>query len=191
MLSMDKDQIWRRNECAVFCKVKAQFGEFGNMAGGFHLQVPTLGGGYMLVTSSEALYQALGFPHLPLVQRAILTANGGFAAKLVMKPHKEQRRPDWEEVKVPIMRWCLQLKLAQYRWKLAAAIASAGDRPLVELSMKDNFWGAIPLDGFSLRGANMLGRLWMEVIAAADAPFTPPPITDLRLLDIPLTEVSP
>lgn len=190
-MTMDKDQIWRRNECAVFCKVKAQFGEFGNMAGGFHLQVPTLGGGYMLVTSSEALYQALGFPHLPLVQKAILTANGGFAAKLVMKPHRAQRRPDWEEVKVPIMRWCLQLKLAQHRGKLATAITSAGIRPIVELSMKDNFWGAIPLNEVELRGTNMLGRLWMEVIAAGDSLFAPPPIPDLLLLDIPLTEVSP
>jgi predicted NAD-dependent protein-ADP-ribosyltransferase YbiA (DUF1768 family) len=138
----------------------------------------------MWIGSSEALYQALGFSHAPDVQSKILGANSGFAAKLLMNPHRARRRADWEKVKAPIMRWCLQLKLAQYQSVFAPLLEELGAANLhvVELSVRDPFWGAQPAAG-GLRGANMLGRLWMEVIREGWKGGSPAaPALDLQLL---------
>jgi predicted NAD-dependent protein-ADP-ribosyltransferase YbiA (DUF1768 family) len=159
-------RLWTPEESAAFCRAKDKWGAFSNMAGGFPLVVSFVDNGpSMWLGSSEALYQALGFPDAPTIQATIMGANSGFAAKLVMKPHRAQRRADWEKVKVPIMRWCLQLKLAQHRAAFTPLLEELGAANLhvVELSVRDPFWGAQPAAG-GLRGANMLGRLWMEVI---------------------------
>lgn len=180
-------RLWTPEESAAFCRAKDKWGAFSNMAGGLPLVVPIFGDANqsIWVGSSEALYQALGFPHMTNVQSLILGANSGFAAKLVMKPYRDRRRPDWESVKVPIMRWCLQLKLAQYRAVFAPLLEEIGARNLhvVELSVRDPFWGAQPAAG-GLRGANVLGRLWMEVIREGWKGERPaPPALDLLLLN--------
>jgi len=38
-----------------------------------------------------------------------------------------------------------------------------GDRPIVEESRRDDFWGAKPVDECTLVGMNVLGRLLMEL----------------------------
>ncbi len=43
-----------------------------------------------------------------------------------------------------------------------AALAATGARPIVEVSTRDPWWGTRPA-GDSYRGANVLGRLWMEL----------------------------
>ena len=61
------------------------------------------------------------------------------------------------------MRWCLRVKLAQNWEKFSELLLDTGDRPIVEESRKDNFWGAKPTDEFTLVGMNVLGRLLMEL----------------------------
>lgn len=83
-------------------------------------------------------------------------------AKVISRAHMAQSRADWERVRVRIMRFVLQVKLAQHWDRFGGLLLSTGERPIVELSYKDQFWGARP-EGAYLVGVNALGRLLMEV----------------------------
>jgi type I restriction enzyme S subunit len=139
--------------CAVFCKVKDEYGMFSNMAGGYPLQVNDTS-----VRSSEALYQACRFPEHPEIQQKILDQKSPMAAKMVSKPHKHLTRSDWDAVKVSIMYWCVEMKFRQHVDKLGSVLLSTAGKPIVELSKNDDFWGAIPRDG-TLVGKNVLGEI--------------------------------
>lgn len=73
---------------------------------------------------------------------------------------RSYRRPDWDEVKVDVMRSILRAKAAQHDYVRRKLLAT-GDRELVENSWRDDFWGWGP----NQDGQNMLGKLWMEVRA--------------------------
>lgn len=147
---------WAR--CAVFRKTHEAFGGLSNMATGYPLVVNQVS-----ISSSEALYQACRYPRLPDIQRLIIEERSPWMAKMKGKPYRDQSRPDWEQVKVRIMRWCLRVKLAQNWSSFGDLLRSTGDRPIVEDSSRDDFWGAIPQDEEMLVGNNMLGRLLMEL----------------------------
>ncbi|MFW5453930.1 NADAR family protein [Thioalkalivibrio sulfidiphilus] len=101
-------RTYHRKEAVVFYKTKETFGALSNMASGYPLRV----NGVRILTS-EALYQACRFPHLPDVQRVIIDQKSPIAAKMKSKPHRKDSRPDWDQVRVGVMRWCLRVKLAQ------------------------------------------------------------------------------
>ena len=86
------------------------------------------------------------------------------SAKMKSKKFKSDSRSDWEEHRVDIMWWCLKVKLAQHGHKLGRVLESTGDKPIVELSHKDRFWGAV-LDEKKgvLIGQNVLGQLLMRL----------------------------
>lgn len=156
------------SEVCAFSKAAEQWGGFGNMAGGYGFRLFLAP--FPMIVSPENLYQAMRFPHEPAWQKEILEAKSGFAAKMVAK--KEHRRRDhtiayFEENKVDIMRWCLQLK-AKNHVKYRDLLLQTGSRDIVELSDKDDFWGAkIHKDDPELAtGENMLGQLHMEIRAA-------------------------
>ena len=64
------------------------------------------------IRTSEAIYQACRFPTLPEVQKNIIEQKSPMAAKMVGKPFRDKTREDWYNVRVKIMYWCLQIKLA-------------------------------------------------------------------------------
>ncbi len=69
-------------------------------------------------------------------------------------------RPDWEDVKVSVMRELLHEKFAQEPEKLV--LLATGDEELVEGNWwGDRFWGQCPVG----EGQNWLGRLLMEIRA--------------------------
>ena len=143
-----------RDGSVVFHKTREAFGGLSNMAAGFPLCI-----GEVKIRTSEALYQACRFPCLPHVQALILAEKSPMAAKMVSKPHRAATRNDWDDVRVEIMRWCLEVKLVQHKDCFGALLLSTGDRPIVEQSHKDRFWGAVlSKDGDWLEGANVLGR---------------------------------
>ena len=72
--------------------------------------------------------------------------------------HKESYRPDWEEVKLAVMKEILYAKAKQHPYVMKKLLDS-GDRLLVENSWRDDFWGWGP----NKDGKNHLGKLWMEV----------------------------
>lgn len=159
MSSSDQVRTYSRAESVVFLKTDEPFGGLSNMAGGYPIRV----NGIRILTS-EALYQACRFPHLPDVQRMIIGENSPMTAKMRSKPYRKDSRRDWDHVRVRIMRWCLRMKLASNWSAFSELLLRTGDRPIVEQSRKDDFWGAKAIsDGNTLVGMNVLGRLLMEL----------------------------
>jgi len=149
---------YQRVEVVVVYKTKEKFGGLSNMASGF----PLLVNGVCILTT-EALYQACRFPLLPDVQRDIIAQHSPMTAKMKSKPHRKNTRPDWDEVRYKIMRWCLRVKLAQHYDKFGKLLLETSDRSIVEQSRKDDYWGAKVMEDNILVGQNVLGRLLMEL----------------------------
>ena len=168
------------------------FGGLSNMAGGFPLMVSGV-----RIRTSEALYQACRFPHLPDVQRLIIAQRSPMTAKMKSKPYRHDSRQDWNRVRVNVMRWCLRVKLAQNWEFFSKLLLDTGDRAIVEQSHKDDFWGARPVDDRTLVGMNVLGRLLMELRESVKTEpgdnflrVDPLHITDFRLGGRPIEPIT-
>lgn len=151
-------RTYNRQECITFRKTAEKFGGLSNMAPGYQLNV----NGIRILTS-EALYQACRFPHLPEVQRLIIAERSPMTAKMKSKPYRDNSRSDWDIVRTKVMRWSLRVKLIQNWDKFSKLLLETGELPIVEDSRKDDFWGAKPEDEETLTGANVLGRLLMQL----------------------------
>ena len=123
----------------VFFRKHPELGGLSNMARGFPLRVAGVE-----VRTSEALYQACRFPHRPELQRRIVDAGSPMTAKMLSRRHRRESRPDWLDVRVEVMRWCLRVKLAQNRRAFGGLLLATGNLPIVEQSRWDDFWGAKP-----------------------------------------------
>lgn len=176
---------WENNEgvlavnCAVFFKVKEAFGGLSNMSNDYPLMVNGVKAG-----SSEALYQACRYPHKPEWQAIIMGANLPMIAKRIARKNEwlAETRSDWEEIRVDVMRWVLQVKMAQHPRRMRAIFEKARRRPIVERSPKDSFWGAILGEDGVLRGENMLGISLMELRnIASPLRVVPPEIIDFKI----------
>ena len=110
--------------------------------------------------TSEAAYHFEKFPDAAGYQQAILFAPSAHEAFKIAERHKEDRRPDWDAVKVGIMKQILRAKADQHEYVRRKLLAT-GDRELIEDSWRDDFWGWGP----NKDGQNMLGNLWMEIRA--------------------------
>ena len=149
---------YSRESSAVFLKTKEKYGGLSNMAGGFPLEVNGIP-----IRTSEALYQACRFPDDIALQRIIIAQSSPMTAKMKGRPHRSRSRPDWNQKRVAIMRWCLEVKLAQNFDSFSRVLLETGSLPIVEESQRDEFWGAKPQDGGMLIGKNALGRLLMQL----------------------------
>jgi putative DNA methylase len=181
-------RTYSRQDSVVFRKTNERFGGLSNMASGFPLAV----NGIRILTS-EALYQACRFPHKPEVQRLVIQQPSPMTAKMKSKLHRKDTRSDWDKVRVSIMRWCLRVKLAQNWQKFSELLLATDDRPIVEESRKDDFWGAKATADEKLVGMNVLGRLQMELRGELQGPnaellrrVEPPPVPQLRLCGKPV-----
>lgn len=152
------ERTYYRADSIVFLKTEEAFGGLSNMAGGFSLCVNGID-----IRTSEALYQACRFPHLPEVQRLIIEQRSPMTAKMKSRKHHQDSRQDWDWIRVKIMRWCLRVKLIQNWDAFSELLLETGDQHIVEQSRKDDFWGAKPVDTHTLVGVNALGRLLMEL----------------------------
>jgi ribA/ribD-fused uncharacterized protein len=114
--------------------------------------------------TSEAAYHWEKFQHPDAwcagvsIANMVMNAPSAHEAFKIAEAHKARRRPDWDAVKVSIMREILLAKASQHHYVLKKLLAT-GTRELVEDSWRDDFWGWGP----NKDGANMLGKLWMEV----------------------------
>jgi ribA/ribD-fused uncharacterized protein len=156
---MDRYSIrqYKRENSIVFRKTNEAYGGLSNMAPGYPLKINNT-----VILTSEALYQACRYPHLPDLQKEIISQRSPMTAKMKSKPYRRQSREDWENVKIQIMRWCLKVKLFQNWSKFYPLLLSTNDKHIVEESKKDDFWGAKPV-GDILVGVNALGRLLMDL----------------------------
>jgi len=186
-------RTYRRDEAVCFRKTDEPFGGLSNMAPGFPIFI--FG---RRIRTSEALYQACRFPHLPEVQALILDESSPMTAKMRSKPFRARSRPDWDRVRVPIMKWCLRTKLLHNWERFSELLLSTGEKPIVEDSRKDAFWGAISeKDNAHLVGENILGRLLMELRSkllndqGSLQRAEPPNIECFLLVDHPIPVLSP
>ena len=116
------------------------------------------------IRTSEALYQACRFPKRPDVQRQIIADHSPMTAKIRSKPFRGNTRPDWDSVRVQVMRWCLRVKLAQNWQKFGNLLLSTGEAPIVEKKVgRKDFWASAEQPDGTLVGMNVLGRLLMEL----------------------------
>lgn len=151
-----------KNEVAHFRKTKDTHGGLSNMCAGFPLMVNNCS-----ILTSEAIYQACRFPHLPEVQEEIINQKSPMTAKMKSKPHRKNTRGDWDDVRLKIMRWSIRIKLAQNFLNFGLILEKTYPFSIVENSKKDAFWGAKPdkENDNLLIGVNALGRLLMELRA--------------------------
>lgn len=115
--------------------------------------------GFVFDTSEHA-YHWEKFPGSHDTQAQILDARSAHDAFKIAEKWRELRRPDWDAVKVDIMRDILRAKVAQHEY-VRRKLLQTGTRELVENSWRDSFWGWGP----DRNGQNQLGKLWMEIRA--------------------------
>lgn len=87
----------------------------------------------------------------------IRTSNSPRQAKALGQSRLHAIRPHWDAVREDVMRTALRAKFSEPA--LRALLLSTGDRPLVEDSPYDPYWGT----GKDGRGKNRLGVLLMEL----------------------------
>jgi ribA/ribD-fused uncharacterized protein len=108
--------------------------------------------------TSEAAYHWFKFPHIPEVQAKIRAAESAHAAFKLAEQYRVRRRPDWDAIKLEVMREILRAKVEQHEYVRRKLLETSG-RELIENSWRDAFWGWGP----NRDGRNELGKLWMEI----------------------------
>lgn len=106
----------------------------------------------------EHAYHWEKFKGMPTLQGNIYSAPSAHVAYKLANFNRHLYRPDWNEVKVPIMHTLLRAKVEQHEY-VRTKLLETGDRELIEDSWRDDFWGWGP----NRDGQNMLGKLWMLV----------------------------
>jgi len=161
-------KTWNKKDCIIFFTAKMPYFELSNM---YH-KMPIRIGEYVF-NSSEALYQACKYPKeleiLPKtskttianVRERILKAKTPMQAKMTQKCAVDYARANWDSIKDDVMLSVLVLKLNQHE-KFKSVLLSTLDKPIVEQSRKDTYWGAID-KGKYLEGENRLGLLLMQL----------------------------
>ena len=66
--------------------------------------------------------------------------------------------PGWNPRRVDVMRWVLRIKREANRTQVDTVLAATGDRPIVDVSTRDLWWGARPVAD-RYEGRNVVGRL--------------------------------
>ena len=175
---------YNKTECAWFFSKNDPNWLLSNMAGQMPIYFPK----GKKWNSAEQLYQASKyFPGTiclpvaangkgvvqPDVRKRIEATTNARGAKMTQKCAVKAGlvRKDWEdpelEIRIHSMRWVLELKLYHNPLTFGRELASTGNRQIVEVSRKDDFWGC-KLDEGKLIGNNVLGKLLMDVRERAE-----------------------
>ncbi len=142
-----------------FTKVSLPYGWLGNMS---PHQVTYDG---LEWRTTEALFQALRFDD-PEIKELIRSEKSPMGAKFIAKRYKEKMTiTPLSRADISNMELCINLKIEAHP-ELKEQLLQTGDSILfenVESRPRGNnmFWGAI-LNGETLSGENMLGKIWMR-----------------------------
>lgn len=158
-ISKEKIRVYNIEDSIIFKKNKDRYGELSNMHMGFPLKINNIN-----ILNTEALYQACRFPHIIDLQRKIINEKSPMKVKMISNANKKKSREDFDEIKLKVMKWCLNLKLAQNFITFGYILDSTKNLNIVENSKNDNFWGAVPdMESRNYTGQNALGRLLMQL----------------------------
>lgn len=114
--------------------------------------------GYCFHTSEAAYHWEKFIDTNVAVAISIRLAPSAHEAFKLAEKHHAARRPDWDQIKIGIMKQILRAKADQHEYVTRKLLAT-GNRQLIEDSWRDDFWGWGP----HKNGHNMMGRLWMEI----------------------------
>ncbi len=106
--------------------------------------------------TSEHYFQAQKFLDSQPYRQILHTKSPMEAAK-IGRSRQWPIRPDWEAVKVDVMRIAIRQKLLQHS-DVRETLISTGDALIVEHTANDSFWR----DGGDGNGRNMLGKILMQ-----------------------------
>ena len=134
-----------------FYRPSEDYGEFSNFS---HHRIHLDGKTW---PTSEHYFQAQKF-HDAAYRERIRSARSPMDAANLGRDRRQKLRPDWESVKVDVMRDAVRAKFSQHA-ELTALLLATGDAKLVEHTANDAYWG----DGGDGRGRNMLGQILMQV----------------------------
>ena len=110
--------------------------------------------------SGEHLYQAAKFTNEDVIER-IHQAATPKDAKLVAYQNSEHFASDCDSVKLAVMAEVIAAKIANWYGTALDLFERSGNRRFVEISHRDDFWGAKPdLARRGYVGSNVLGQLW-------------------------------
>ena len=151
-------RIYARDEVCAFRFTRAAWGALSNFQ---PLAVPIAAGPWRFRTS-EALYQATKFPSHPDIQQRIAEASTARESADIGRTPGVTIHPAWSAHRVDVMRWVLRMKREANADEIDAVLATTGERPIVEASTRDVWWGAQPVAD-RYEGRNVLGCLWMEL----------------------------
>lgn len=149
-------QSYPANKCVRIHKIDEEWGIFSNFA---HTPITVNG---VTFKSTEQLYQIMKFKDQEPIETIWRTNN----KKMAMKWENESRRPDWGQILVDAMKFCLMLKYEQhqsFRTKLEESKGCFIVEDQSSFSKKQpDTWG-VKLNGDEYVGPNLLGRLLMEL----------------------------
>ena len=151
-------RVYARDQACGFRFTKSAWGAFSNFQ---PLAVPIVAGPWSF-NSSESLYQAAKFPAHPHVQQRIADAATAREAAAIGRTPGLGIDPGWNDRRVDVMRWVVRMKREANQAEIDTLLAATTDRPIVEVSTRDPWWGARPVAD-RYEGNNVLGRLWMEL----------------------------
>lgn len=100
----------------------------------------------------------------PEIKDKFINCSSPLVAWQLARELKPQRRDDWDEVKVDILKDIIRAKIDQHV-EVRDALLSTGNEEIIEQNPKDDFWGSGP-DGL---GQNQTGKLLMELRAELEA----------------------
>jgi ribA/ribD-fused uncharacterized protein len=153
---MVEDRTYLIDNIISFYKTDEKYGLLSNMKGKLSININGL-----LFYSSEAVYQSLKYPNFHLIQQKISSERSPIIAKRISKKYSEKTRDDWEENKNNIMRLTLIIK-SLHCTEFYNLLRSTNE-DIVEISKRDDYWGAIKISDKEIKGKNVLGRLLMEL----------------------------
>jgi ribA/ribD-fused uncharacterized protein len=144
---------WKSDNSAVFRKTKDKWGGLSNMASGYPVELFGV-----TFWTNESLYQACRFTEHPEIQQKLSEEKNPMKAKWFSRANISNTRPDWDSVRVEMMKWSIDMKASQNQ-KFVDLLLETGKLDIVEYSTKDQFWGAEPAGEETLSGCNVLGIL--------------------------------
>ncbi len=162
---------YRRSEVCWFHKKVNRHWVFSNMAGQMPIYWPIAQVPENKWYSSEQLYQASKYRRgifvspknggrlsMASVRSRIRAMHAPRGAKMTQKCAEKagEIRPDWDGedgLKLKAMHWVLELKLYWNPDTFGEELVKTGNKPIVEVSTKDDFWGCKPV-GTELVGEN-------------------------------------